>query len=164
MSAIQNTNVNMIVTLRSKQDYVLTENAKGKLAPKKVGMAPIQKDGTEYEFTSVFNIDMNHDAEASKDRTEIFDGTTFQITEETGRLIRAWLDGADVKAKPAAPIADIPNDQLEELRGEVASLCNQITDQDQATKALEWTIKAKTITGLEKFKVKLEAIIEQQGS
>jgi hypothetical protein len=60
--------------------------------PKKVGMAPIMRDGVEYEFTTVFDLDVHHQAQASKDRTQMFSDNIFQITEETGALLRRWLD------------------------------------------------------------------------
>ncbi len=50
--------IHVICTMRSKQDYVLEQNDKGKSVPKKVGLAPIQRDGMEYEFTTVFDIAM----------------------------------------------------------------------------------------------------------
>ncbi len=55
-------------------------------------MAPIMRDGVEYEFTTVFDLDVHHQAQASKDRTQMFADKIFQITEETGALLRRWLD------------------------------------------------------------------------
>jgi hypothetical protein len=83
--------IHLIVTMRSKQDYVLEVNDKGKQAPKKVGMAPIQRDGMEYEFTSVFDLAMDHNAVASKDRTSLFDGQIFKPTRATGHALMKWL-------------------------------------------------------------------------
>lgn len=91
---ILNANIHLIATMRSKQDYILGENSKGKQEPKKVGMAPIQRDGMEYEFTTVFDIAMTHEAFISKDRTALFDGESFPITEIIGRRIMEWLNGA----------------------------------------------------------------------
>jgi hypothetical protein len=97
-----NADIHLICTLRSKQDYVLEVNEKGKQAPKKVGMAPIQRDGMEYEFTTVFDLAMDHNAIASKDRTSLFDGEIFKPSAETGKKIMAWLSkGAKPIAKPA---------------------------------------------------------------
>ena len=98
--------IHIIATMRSKQDYVLQTNDKGKQVPIKVGLAPIQRDGMEYEFTTVFDIAMNHFAQVSKDRTGLFDGQLFQITEETGNLYLDWLNAAaGVLAKPSLSIS-----------------------------------------------------------
>jgi len=83
----------VIATMRSKQDYVIEANDKGKSAPKKVGLAPIQRDGLEYEFTIVFDVGMDHQFHVSKDRTGIFDGCIERITEKTGVLVKEWLEG-----------------------------------------------------------------------
>jgi hypothetical protein len=87
-----NSDIHLVCTMRSKQDYVLEETDKGKKAPKKVGMAPIQRDGMEYEFTIVFDLGMDHNAIASKDRTTLFDGKIEKPSIETGRVLIAWLE------------------------------------------------------------------------
>ncbi|NBC64954.1 MAG: hypothetical protein GVY07_04730 [Bacteroidetes bacterium] len=55
-------------------------------------MAPIMRDGVEYEFTEVFDLDIHHQVQASKDRTNLFGDQIFQITEETGTQIMQWLN------------------------------------------------------------------------
>ena len=86
----------IIATMRAKQEYVLETNDKGKQQPKKVGMAPVQREGMEYEFTVMLDVDMHHIASASKDRTSLFDGRFFKIGKETGTELLQWLEtGAD---------------------------------------------------------------------
>lgn len=82
----------IIATMRAKQEYVLETNDKGKQQPRKVGMAPVQREGMEYEFTVMLDVDMNHVASASKDRTSLFDGRFFKISQETGKELLAWLE------------------------------------------------------------------------
>ena len=82
--------VHIIATVRTKQDYVLTEK-NGKSVPEKVGMKSVQRDGLDYEFTLVFDIDSKHMAHASKDRTGLFNGKPEQrITASVGSLISIW--------------------------------------------------------------------------
>lgn len=90
-------NCHIIVTMRSKQEHVqISENGKTKI--QKVGLAPIQRDGFEYELTTVFDVAINHEAETSKDRTGLFVDKIFQVTEKTGELLKEWLDsGAELK-------------------------------------------------------------------
>jgi len=97
-SYILNAGLHVICTMRSKQDYVLEQNSKGRSAPRKVGLAPIQRDGMEYEFTTVLDIAMDHNAQVSKDRTGLFDGQTFKITKKTGEQLLAWLESAPGQA------------------------------------------------------------------
>jgi hypothetical protein len=78
--------------MRSKTEYVLETNDRGKQVPKKVGMAPIQRDGMEYEFTVMLDIDASHVASTTKDRTSLFDGRYFKIGKDTGEELRTWLE------------------------------------------------------------------------
>ena len=75
--------------MRSKMDYVQEKDDRGKTQIKKVGLAPIMRDGIEYEFTTVFDIALNHQAAVSKDRSGLFVDKIFQITEETGAQLEA---------------------------------------------------------------------------
>ncbi len=80
----------IIATMRTKQDYVLNEK-NGKLVPEKVGLKAIMRDGIDYEFTIVLDIDLKHHVKASKDRTNLFmDKPEFTITPETGKAILDW--------------------------------------------------------------------------
>jgi hypothetical protein len=86
----------IIATMRSKTEYVIETNEKGKQAPRKVGLAPVQREGLDFEFTTVFDLDAHHMASASKDRTSLFDGEFFRLTPDVGKKLLAWLNtGAD---------------------------------------------------------------------
>jgi len=106
--------IHLICTMRSKQDYVLELNPKGKSVPKKVGMAPIQRDGMEYEFTTVLDLAMDHNAIASKDRTSLFDGQVFKPTQMTGKKIMDWLKGGAPVTKQE-PVKSAAQKQAEEF-------------------------------------------------
>lgn len=97
MQTILQSSSHIICTMRCKQDYVLNEK-NGKMVPEKVGLKAVMRDGVDYEFTIVFDINMKHQALASKDRTSLFIGKTeFTITAETGKKILEWCnDGVNV--------------------------------------------------------------------
>ena len=90
-SRLLNCDIHLIVTMRSKQDYVLEQNEKGKSAPRKVGLAPIQREGMEYEFTLVLDMAMDHNANVSKTRVKKYDGKLFKPDQKTGEDLLAWL-------------------------------------------------------------------------
>ena len=85
----------IIATLRTKQDYVLSEK-NGKTVPEKVGLKSVTKDGMDYEFTTVFDLDINHNATCTKDRTGLFSNIPHKIDEQTGLRILKWCDALDL--------------------------------------------------------------------
>jgi hypothetical protein len=101
----------IIATMRSKQEYVLETNEKGKQVPRKVGMAPVQRDGMEYEFTVMLDIDINHIASSTKDRTSLFDGRFFKVGRETGAELLQWLEHGEerIQTVSAAERDDLLN-------------------------------------------------------
>lgn len=104
---ILNAPVHLIATMRAKQDYVLETNERGKQTPKKVGMAPVQREGVEYEFTTVFELQMDHRAIVSKDRTGLFGGSSDPIDllrPDTGKALLAWLKEAPDQRPPVSPL------------------------------------------------------------
>ena len=82
----------IIATMRSKTEYLQTENERGYKEIKKVGMAPVQREGMDYEFGTVFDLGVDHNATVSKDRTRIFDGKIFTITKDVGKALLQWLE------------------------------------------------------------------------
>lgn len=91
----------VIATMRSKTEYMMTENERGRNEVKKVGLAPVQRDGMEYEFGIVFDLGINHTATVSKDRTSIFDGQIFKLSPDIGLQLREWLDKGVEDLTPA---------------------------------------------------------------
>jgi len=116
VEAMLQSKMHVIATMRSKMEYIVTTDEKGRQVPKKVGLAPVQRDGLEYEFTLVFDIDQQRNiATTSKDRTSMFKGFCDIITRETGEKIRDWLEsGADgtqyITAEQAAEIKQIASE------------------------------------------------------
>ncbi len=95
INTILATNCHTIVTMRSKMDYALQENERGKMQPIKLGLAPIQRDDAEYEFDIVLDITRDHIATASKDVT-FLDKYGEIITIKLGEDLKTWLnDGVD---------------------------------------------------------------------
>ncbi|UGU14255.1 ATP-binding protein [Sinomicrobium kalidii] len=92
INKILQADAHIIATMRTKQDYVLNQKD-GKYIPEKVGLKSVMRDGTDYEFTLVFDIDIKHFASASKDRTGLFMGKPeFTINTATGRKILEWCN------------------------------------------------------------------------
>ena len=80
-----------IITMRTKMAYAMEENEKGKMQPVKIGLAPVQRENTEYEFDICFNLARNHIAVLSKDTT-FLDNWTGIITPDLGRQLSDFLN------------------------------------------------------------------------
>lgn len=84
-------NCHTIVTMRVKMEYAMEQNERGKMQPVKIGLAPVQRDDTEYEFDVVLNISRDHTAFASKDTT-FLDTWSGIVTPDLGKSLKDWLD------------------------------------------------------------------------
>jgi hypothetical protein len=106
VDAIVGSKCHIITSVRSKTDYAMsTENGKTKV--QKVGLKAEARDGFEYELTVSFDLNINHLAEASKDRTGQFMGADpFIISQKTGKQLLKWsntgIDGEKIIAEIAA--------------------------------------------------------------
>jgi AAA domain len=105
VSGVLHGDIHMICTMRSKQEHTLSQNDKGKTEVKKLGMAPQVRDGFEYELTAVFDMGMDHNAQASKDRTNLFDQRIWKPDEKTGAELHAWLMSGTAGAPTPPPAA-----------------------------------------------------------
>lgn len=86
----------VVVTMRSKMEYVLEDGPGGKKVPRKVGMAPVQRDGLEYEFTVVGDMDTDHNLIVTKSRcSALADKVINRPGADMAKTLVAWLnDGA----------------------------------------------------------------------
>lgn len=94
-----NSSCHIIATMRSKTEY-MQDDSNGRKRIVKVGAAPIQRDGIEYEFTVVFDLSIDHVATVNKDRTRLFDGQYFVPTPNVGKTLKQWLDAGEPAPAP----------------------------------------------------------------
>lgn len=120
----------IIANMRAKMEYEQTTNDAGKKQVKAIGMGVIMRDGIEYEFTVSFMLDYEHVANATKDRTGIFDGKYFVIDANTGKQMYQWLSSGNVPAPKAevpapAPAPSAPDEQIEKAIGMIDALAKE---------------------------------------
>lgn len=92
IDAIISSPMHVICCMRTKTDYVMEQNEKGKMAPRKIGLAPVQRDQMEYEFTVFMAMNQDHIAHVSKDNTEMFDQQYITPSPEMGVKLMEWLE------------------------------------------------------------------------
>jgi hypothetical protein len=101
VQAILNYPGHVIATMRSKTEWTTVDN-NGKKTPQRVGLAPEQGKGIEYEFDLLVEISTEHIANVIKDRTGKFqDKLIDKPGEDFGRQLAAWL--SDGLPSPVAP-------------------------------------------------------------
>lgn len=104
----------IIATMRSKTEWTIAEN-NGKRTPQRVGLAPEQGKGIEYEFDLLMEMSPDHICSILKDRTGMFQDKMIEKPgEDFGKELIDWLsDGAKVEPKKPEPVnPDITADSL----------------------------------------------------
>ena len=90
--------------MRSKQEYVLDQVEKnGRMisVPRKVGMAPVQRDQMEYEFDVYLDMNVENEAVVSKTRCSALTGRVLpKPGKELADILAAWLTGAPAPDNP----------------------------------------------------------------
>jgi hypothetical protein len=97
VSALTSAEFHVIATMRSKTEYVLETNDKGKQVPRKVGMAPVQRDDLEYEFTVTGELDKTHTLRIDKSRCSALADRVFPAgkASEMAAMLSDWLESAE---------------------------------------------------------------------
>ncbi len=126
--------MHVIATMRSKVEYAQTKDeTTGKTKIEKLGMASIQKEGIEYEFTIAFDIDIEHIAHTSKDRTTLFDGLYFKPSPETGKAYIEWANSGaaeiNIPTLPPTP----PKKEAEAIPVEVEEIREELGEVFEAS-------------------------------
>lgn len=88
----------VIWTMRAKVDWVIQENERGKKEPIKVGLAPVQREGVDYEPDLFFDMTVpNNDLIVSKSRCDrLAPGETFKKPGlDFADVIIEWIQDAE---------------------------------------------------------------------
>ncbi|MDE1971139.1 MAG: AAA family ATPase [Patescibacteria group bacterium] len=139
VDAVLNSPCHVVVTMRSKMEYVLEENERGKKVPRKVGMAPVQRDGVEYEFDVTADLNLDHDLIVGKTRCHLVDGLVVRKPgKEFAEKLLGWLENGTTSAPNKSESADPkPATNAEQCRASESSAQSTNTNgaQSQSTTA-----------------------------
>jgi len=114
-------NCHIIATMRSKTEWAVQQDEKGKVKPVRMGLAPEQGKGIEYEFDMLMEISPDHSAVIIKDRTGKYQDEMIELPdEEFGTALANWLsDGAAPQPRQ--------DDKTEKYRARWNELTNEAT-------------------------------------
>lgn len=91
----------VIATMRSKVEYLVERDEKsGRSVPRKVGLAPVQRDGMEYEFDVIGELDLENNLSITKSRCPELSGTvTRRPGADFAKALAAWLSDGGAPAQ-----------------------------------------------------------------
>ena len=92
VDALLSCSMHLIVTMRSRTDYVLEKDEKGRSVPRRVGLQPVQREGIEFEFDVVGDLTHDNDYIISKTRCEALAGAVINKPgEDLAQTLKIWL-------------------------------------------------------------------------
>jgi hypothetical protein len=167
VEAVLHAPMHTITTFRSKMEYALTTNEKGKMAPQKMGLAPVTRDGTEYEFDIVGDLDVNHNMGISKSRCSILKQPVYmKPTREFMDKIIPWLGSAEAaiprapsirtgeSGEPVAGAEPVPSDGDDSFDAAQLAFCDGLIRFEgklQANKVQGWLNEKQTFASRAKY-------------
>lgn len=100
--------LHVIVTLRVKTEYILEEGSrKGTVVPRKIGTTPVMRDGIEYEFDVVGDLDLQNQLVIGKTRCSELAGQAYsKAGKDVAKVLLNWA--GKMPARPAPETRSLP--------------------------------------------------------
>lgn len=132
----------ILATMRTKTAWEVADNGRGKTRPIRVGLAPEQGKGIEYEFDLLMELTVDHTARILKDRTGKYQDKIIEKPgEDLGKELHAWLrEGEPLPVEEIAPAY---------VSEQVTLLKATIEEQDIATEKVEAWLKHFEVSTLD---------------
>ena len=109
LDVIMRSKAHVICTMRSRTEWVMEANKEGKLAPRKVGTTPIQRQEIDYEFDVFGDFDVLNSMTVTKTRCPALTGQQFhQPGAEFGDILMKWLNSGVPRTDPTPLLVPSP--------------------------------------------------------
>jgi hypothetical protein len=97
----------LIATMRTKTEWVVEENDRGRKVPRKIGLKAEQRENLEYEFTLVGHLDQEHNLVVTKSRCPALSGAVVNKPgTDFGLTLREWLDSGEDSGPSVAALLE----------------------------------------------------------
>lgn len=96
INALKNYPGHIFVTIRAKTAYEIEQSDSGKKTIRKIGLAPKQRDGIEYEFDAFLDLDVTNFANSTKDRLHLFAEPRI-LSRTDGEMLGDWVLGIETE-------------------------------------------------------------------
>lgn len=163
----------IVATMRTKMEYAIDKDADGKTKITKVGLAPVQRQGIEYEFQVVFDMDIDHTMVVSKSRCKpIADAVVRRPTADWFVTYAKWLDsGSDTPEplpistpapppEPELPPAPAPSQRTDGLSRLSRPFAPDVLVELLEKKSVLYKGKLATVADRKKFESALSDLVE----
>src|SRR3984885_5689901 len=102
--------LHVLVSMRSKTEWILDRDERtGKTVPRKVGLAPVMRDGIEYEFAVCGDMDQENTLLITKSRCPKLAGGVFpKPGKEVADVLKEWLGSAPTENVEPEPESETP--------------------------------------------------------
>jgi hypothetical protein len=127
--------IHILVSMRAKTEWILDrDDHSGKTVPRKVGLAPVMRDGIEYEFDVCGDMDQENTLVITKTRCPKLAGGVFEKPgKDLADVMKSWLEGAPMERGENAssieeliPPAETKNNGGANGAGGLAVLTNEL--------------------------------------
>ena len=109
--------IHIIVTMRTKTEWVMETNDRGKQVPRKIGLAPVMRDGIEFEFDVCGELDQDNNLVVTKSRcSKLANQVVNRPGKQMADVLREWLAGE------ARPVEQPKQQTVEPQRQKVSEL------------------------------------------
>lgn len=153
--------IHVIATMRSKQDYVQDTDANGRARIRKVGMAPVQREGFEYEFDVFLDMDIENNAIVTKTRCPALTGRVFnKPSADVAKILADWLHGVPAQSLRAVDTSTGEiTESADAIPSRVVEWLNQVKPPD-AAKA--WAVEIGAQPNDQAAREALKQIVDSQ--
>jgi len=99
--------IHVLVSMRTKTEWVVEKDERtGKSAPRKIGLAPVMRDGIEFEFDVCGDLDQDNTLTVTKSRCPELAGKVINRPgKEMAKTLKKWLTAAPAEAPKGTPAA-----------------------------------------------------------
>lgn len=103
IEAIVGSSMHVIATMRTKMAYDIQQAGDGKTKPVKLGLAPVQREGVEYEFDVVIDMTQDNAGVVTKTRCpELNEGVFPKPGRDVADTLLKWLTDGSPAEEPKA--------------------------------------------------------------
>jgi len=147
VDTIISASIHVLVSMRTKTEWVLEEDSRGKKVPRKIGLAPVMRDGIEFEFDVCGDLDQDNTLTVTKSRCPELSGKVINRPgKEVAQVLKAWLSGApaeEPKPEPQPVTQPKPQAVQQPAPAALASAPSPAPKKNAFTEMLELFVAAK---------------------